>query len=304
MSSETGLSTTELRALSQVNERRSIGLLVLDWLVIFAAILMASHSYDPLIWIVAIVVVARQQHALGVLMHDACHFRLLRSKSANDFVGHWFCAAPLFFSLKTYRFLHLTHHKDPMGPGDPDLAINGGYPIEKESFKRKITRDLTGRTFTKIVKFYTAVPPNVTLESSWWARYPIPSGILFNVLLFKLIDLMAGPTAFFVFWLLPLVTLLPFMLRIRALAEHAGFEPNPDQSQNARTMLPSWQTWLMAPHNVNYHVEHHLYPSITFFRLPEAHRTLKSRGAIPADRQFSSYKEVISGLVKANSPSP
>jgi fatty acid desaturase len=31
---------------------------------------------------------------------------------------------------------------------------------------------------------------------------------------------------------------------------------------------------------VNYHVEHHLYPSIPHYHLPEAHRLLRAAGAL------------------------
>jgi fatty acid desaturase len=33
----------------------------------------------------------------------------------------------------------------------------------------------------------------------------------------------------------------------------------------------------VAPKNVNYHLEHHFYPSVPFYRLPQLHRTLMSK---------------------------
>jgi len=33
----------------------------------------------------------------------------------------------------------------------------------------------------------------------------------------------------------------------------------------------------VAPKNVNYHIEHHFYPSVPFYRLPELHRVLMSK---------------------------
>ena len=36
----------------------------------------------------------------------------------------------------------------------------------------------------------------------------------------------------------------------------------------------------MFPHKVNYHIEHHLYPSVPFYNLPECHREMKSRGLL------------------------
>jgi fatty acid desaturase len=33
----------------------------------------------------------------------------------------------------------------------------------------------------------------------------------------------------------------------------------------------------VAPKNVNFHIEHHFYPSVPFYRLPQLHRTLMSK---------------------------
>ena len=72
------------------------------------------------------------------------------------------------------------------------------------------------------------------------------------------------------------------MLRIRGITEHAGYAPNPDQRLNARTVINPVETFFFAPHGVNYHVEHHVYPSVPHFRLPEVHRLMSERGALPA----------------------
>ena len=34
------------------------------------------------------------------------------------------------------------------------------------------------------------------------------------------------------------------------------------------------------PHHVNYHVEHHLFPAVPHYRLPELHRELAERGIL------------------------
>jgi fatty acid desaturase len=36
----------------------------------------------------------------------------------------------------------------------------------------------------------------------------------------------------------------------------------------------------MFPHEVNYHIEHHLYPSIPFYNLPHCHRALTEQGLL------------------------
>jgi fatty acid desaturase len=103
---------------------------------------------------------------------------------------------------------------------------------------------------------------------------------------------------FLIFWFLPAVTALQVLLRIRGIAEHAGYAAGQDQSRNARTVKPSWQTLLCAPHNVNFHVEHHLYPSVPFHRLPGLHATLTADGTVPAANVFRGYGQVLRELIR------
>src|SRR5205807_8635083 len=49
----------------------------------------------------------------------------------------------------------------------------------------------------------------------------------------------------------------------------------------ARTNLgPAWLRWLIFPHNVNYHVEHHLYASVPQYNLPRVHAEMKRQGML------------------------
>jgi len=37
---------------------------------------------------------------------------------------------------------------------------------------------------------------------------------------------------------------------------------------------------LLFPHHVNYHLEHHLYPAVPHYHLPQLHRLLDEKGAL------------------------
>jgi fatty acid desaturase len=45
-------------------------------------------------------------------------------------------------------------------------------------------------------------------------------------------------------------------------------------------VAPAWLAWLIFPHHVNYHIEHHLYASVPHYHLPELHREMASRGLL------------------------
>src|SRR5678816_2545807 len=86
---------------------------------------------------------------------------------------------------------------------------------------------------------------------------------------------------YLVLWVLPLVTVVQAILRLRAIAEHGATTDFSSPLTAARTNLaPAWLAWLIFPHQVNYHIEHHLYASVPHYNLPRLHRELKSRGIL------------------------
>ena len=62
---------------------------------------------------------------------------------------------------------------------------------------------------------------------------------------------------------------------LAAIAEHGATTDFSSPLTAARTNLgPALVRWLVFPHNVNYHVEHHLYASVPQYHLPELHREM------------------------------
>ncbi len=49
----------------------------------------------------------------------------------------------------------------------------------------------------------------------------------------------------------------------------------------------------MAPHHVNFHLEHHLLPTVPHYRLPEMHQLLVERGAWAEATKADGYLEVL-----------
>ncbi|MEM9908798.1 MAG: fatty acid desaturase, partial [Cyanobacteria bacterium P01_D01_bin.44] len=79
------------------------------------------------------------------------------------------------------------------------------------------------------------------------------------------------------YWLLPLAVGQP-LLRFILLAEHTGCTGDDNPLTNTRTTLTRWPLRFLM-WNMPFHAEHHLYPSIPFHVLPEAHGMLRSHFA-------------------------
>lgn len=124
------------------------------------------------------------------------------------------------------------------------------------------------------------------------------SGLLVHGLLFALAFYFKHPILYFVLWWIPLVTILQVYLRIRGITEHAGYQPGENQLVISRTVLSPVETFFFSPNGVNYHIEHHAYPSVPFYNLPKVHKLMHERGSLPKANVYQSYRQVVQELVR------
>jgi fatty acid desaturase len=89
-------------------------------------------------------------------------------------------------------------------------------------------------------------------------------------------------------------TTFSVFLRVRSIAEHAVTEASDDALRNTRTTHAGWLARLtVAPHHVNFHLEHHLLPTVPHYRLKRLHDLLWARGAGERAMHAGGYGEVL-----------
>jgi fatty acid desaturase len=291
------LSPAELRELSQISAARStlsIGkTAALATGCIAAAVLSRGHAWHPLVVAAAILGVAGAQHQLAVLAHEAAHFRSYRTRWLNDLVGA-LVAAPLGLSMRTYRLLHNIHHHHLYEASDPDLALMAGYPRGRAYLLRKLAKDLLGITTIKNYAYFVGRPQGERRVEGRAAAARERRLVAIANIAFLAISIQMGFWRWYLLlWMLPLVTLLQAILRLRAVMEHGAVDDTSTPLKAARTnFVPRYLYWILFPHDVHYHIEHHLYPSIPHYRLAECHRRLRARGVLD-DAEVRTMPEVM-----------
>lgn len=293
------LDPQSLRRLSAIDAWVNVRAICVDWLVIGVVLGANLWVRHWALLIPSFVLIARQQFALLVLSHDAVHYRLFQSRRWNEGVGAAI-SAPIYFLMDAYRSIHLKHHQSPQSPEDPNLEVTSAYPLKRAQFVGLIVQDLLGLTYVKLLHRLTR-PDSIFLPrdlvSKRRLRTSLAIGGLCNLTLFGVFWVTDAPELYFALWWLPMVTLLQAFMRIRTVVEHAGYPSSEDQRENTRTLIHPTQAFFFGPHNVNYHLEHHLYPSIPWYRLPEAHELLMEREEIPRARVFYSYFDALKEIV-------
>jgi fatty acid desaturase len=256
------------------------------WVVIGLAMALYAVWPNPLTFLAAVIVIGSRQLGLAILMHDAAHGVLMKTKALNEWVGQWLLAYPTMADMISYRHYHLVHHRRTQQADDPDLGLSAKFPITRDSFRRKMIRDLTGQTGFKQRKaqFLRSLGdpklPFAARARFFWDR--IGRQYLVQLILLALMTAFGKPHYFLMFWVLPNITWQMAITRVRNIAEHAMVPDNDDVFRNARTTYASW--WvraLVAPYWVNYHVDHHLLFYVPCYNLPKLHALLLAKGLGP-----------------------
>ena len=294
-------STEEWQALTARSSWRGLWLVAHCWAVIGAA--MVAGVLWPMAIPLAVLVIGTRQLGLFILMHDAAHAALHRNRKVNDRVATWLCSS----TLRDYRPYHLQHHRFVQQSEDPDLVLSAPFPITRASLARKVVRDLTGQTFVKQlfghvvqrVKNRAAGESALRLfceEIAKDRRFYIG-----NALGFLVFAAAGWWWVWLAMWLLPMMTWLPLVSRVRNIAEHALVAQNEaDPLRQARTTHAGLlERILVAPYWVNYHCEHHMFTGIPCWNLPKAHRLLERRGVAARMETQPGYASLLTRAAAA-----
>lgn len=248
---------------------------------VIAAAVWIGHWWA---YAIAFVLMGRAQGLYGILGHEAAHRLLFTPKRANDLVGRWLLSYPSLTAFDAYRRVHMAHHKDEMGPEEPDMNLYAHYPITRASFRRKLTRDAL------FVSGYK------NLRGLWYAVKRSQSRpVVIRILGVQALILVAFAAAGR-WWLYPLLWLAPWMTvwrvlnRLRAIAEHGGMTRSADRrltTHHVRQGLLA-RFWIV-PYNTGWHLAHHVDSGIPFRNLPKLHEELAAAGWIVADLEYPSY---------------
>lgn len=271
------------------------------WAVIIAAVTLAALR--PTWWTLALafVVVSGRQQALLNVEHECIHGIFLKGRNANERVAVALCASPVGSPYNTSKARHLAHHRTLAQPEDPDhdlhagpdkstrggvlrhfaLGLLGGYALRillgrhggdgpAVVSRRDTLRDLRNLVIGQATLFAAAA-----LLLEWWV-YPV-------------------------LWAAPLGTLTAFCHLVRSFGEHALVADEEAGHANRLITVRSnrVERFLVAPYNMNYHSEHHLFPWIPASRLPEAQRRLHDAPEAPPRLVRSSYAQALGSYFRS-----
>jgi len=276
-------------------------LVLSNWVCVLGLLALAGYYPGVLIILLVWILLPGRQLGLSVLMHEAGHGTLFANRRMNQWVGQWLCALPTLNDLNAYAVGHLDHHRKAGTPEDPDLANYHAYPIDKRSFMRKVTRDVTGQTGAKLLAGVMRGGLSHFGGANGAGRALLAKQVGAQLALALILTLFGIGWTWWL-WFGTLMTSYMLVSRLRQIAEHAAVPDanDPDPRSNTRTVdAPAWQRFLMAPNFVNFHLEHHLLPGVPCYRLPAFRALLQRKGLLDDVPAFSGYQHVFRHTVRA-----
>jgi fatty acid desaturase len=240
--------------------------------------------------IVLALIASNGLHLLGWLAHEGIHLSMVKNHTANMLLGA-FAGSVLFFPSVGLGISHWPHHIFTNQARDPDTALQ----CKQQTFWSRLlwARVVGNRQYMiNAIDVLLQRPLDKTYRLPFSARtLSLFSAAGFGFMLLWLSFYIAvgtvNPTYAICAFLLPYLLLIP-TTGIRPYIEHGGLETG--EFQDARSYTSPFYTVLLFGNN--YHLEHHLYPSVPCYKLPKVHSRLAAEGYY---ERFNS--PIVSGVV-------
>lgn len=279
------LPAAKIKELSALDPARALVATAGEWVSIAAAIALCSIFWHPALYLIAVMFIGARQHALIILGHDASHYRYLPTRWQNELVGNLFLMWPVFASVEGFRKFHATHHQHTNLPGDGNRHIwythnaagelDPGWVFPKTRLGLALV--LLRRAFFLTGMFWIVrgLVGSSFIPSPHWM---VAARIAFYASVGGVLTVLGAWYAFLLYWIVPYCTWHIAIQYARIICEHSAVESDEEEYGITRTTIPTWlESIFILPCNVGYHIEHHWYPSVPFYRLPDLHRQLMAR---------------------------
>ncbi|MES0881023.1 fatty acid desaturase [Roseibium sp. SCP14] len=232
--------------------------------------------------------------------HECGHGTVFKTAWLNNF----FYQLASFMSLRNpylWRWSHTRHHTDTVIVGrDPEIAfprppsigawlLNLLYIPALSKELLKMVRLNFGLLSDEQKDYLIAADRN---KAFWASRCQL-------AILFSVVGLSVYLQSFLPVMLVGLPTFYGSWLHhLMATTQHAGLaEDVPDHRMNSRTVyLNPFFRFIYS--NMNYHVEHHMYPMVPFHALPALHEEIKNDCPPAYPSLLAAYREMIPAVVK------
>ncbi len=232
--------------------------------------------------------------------HESSHGTAFKSDWMNN-VLYEIASFMVFRQSVPWRYSHARHHSDTIIRGrDPEIAVPRPPDIKGIILNLFMLKHVPAEGKKLLRHFAGKIDPEVATYVPKFEHGKVFLRARIYVLIFLIV---IGLSIYFQS-ILPLMFIgLPtflgsWLMPIYGLTQHAGLAENVlDHRLNCRTVymnrIHRYLYW-----NMNYHVEHHMFPLVPYHALPKLHNLMKHDCPKPYNGLIETYKEIIPALLR------
>jgi fatty acid desaturase len=221
-----------------------------------------SAPWGVFVYGLALLLIARQQRGLELMVHDASHWAFDRdNKPRNDALADYVVSYPTLQSIQAYRRGHFIHHGTFAGEQDPckrrfqEMGLGHVDLSSKWKIMWAVLRWLPSYNLT----YYAEIGSKSGALLARWAIWHV---VVLLLPLSLAVGVVEAMMLWGLFWLVPMLVSLP-VLRSIAEAEEHDYEHGDTEFEATYTNDGLIHHLLWHPWNDGYHQIHHLFPTIS-----------------------------------------
>lgn len=232
--------------------------------------------------------------------HESSHGTAFKTDWMNNLL-YEISSFMVFRQSNVWRWSHTRHHSDTIIRGrDPEIAMPRP-PLIKRLLLGIVG---LGGAIPEIRRMILHATGKIDEEVATYVPQAEHQIIVFKARIYLLIYSAVIFSAVYYGTILPLMfigfptVLGGWLMRVYGWTQHSGLQENVlDHRLNSRTVymnrIHRFLYW-----NMNYHVEHHMFPLVPYHALPKLHELIKDDCPPPKNGLFNSYKEIIPAIFK------
>ncbi len=259
-----------MRALHLKSPARHLLIAARQFAILAAATWGLIRFTNPLIWIPLAFVQGFTVFNFTVLLHEVVHHTVFdRRHSRAERLLAWLYAVPSGISASQFTRWHLDHHAELGSEEDDPKRHHLSPKVNARWYKLMYaTPALFPIYFRAARREASTYPADLQKVIGRERRVALAAHLGAIAALWYVFGLGAAVRAH----VIPVFFIFPIAFTLNRLGQHYDIDPT-DPAKWGTLMKGSW-FWDFAFLNSNYHLEHHYFPGVPFYRLPELQRAL------------------------------
>lgn len=259
-----------MRALHRKEPARHLAVALRQFAVLVVGTWALIRFDNPLIWIPLAFVQGFTVFNFTILLHEVVHHTIFeRRRPRLERLLGFLYAIPSGISASQFTRWHLDHHAE-LGSEEDDPK------------RHHLSPKVNARWYKLLYCSPALFPIYFRAARRESATYPVPLqraigrerklSMLFHLSALGLIWYAFGVYAAARASIIPVFFIFPIAFTLNRLGQHYDIDPT-DPAKWGTLMKGHW-FWDFAFLNSNYHLEHHYFPGVPFYRLPQVQRAL------------------------------